>query len=155
MLLAGLGILLGACAKGEFQTFDKPGQVLPQAEYQILGKTKYDQAWVDKTIEAEVAGFGMKRPQARPASLGGVTKAKPVARAKILKSVPVVSAPSHSGGIVLPAPHPSAPAREDPVLEPEKPAPLVATPAKKKSVTQRLRDDLEAAKVRIRKLEGR
>jgi len=152
MLVAGLGILLAACAKGEFQTFKAAGEALPQAEFQIIGKTKYDQIWVDKTIEAEVAGFGMKRPKARPANLGGVAAAKAPARARVLKPAPSVRAPSHGGAIALPAPHTNAPTGEVALPTP-KPAPSAVV--RKPSAMQRLRSQLDAAKARIRKLEGR
>lgn len=75
-LVAGVGILLAGCASGKFVTLPAAGQDFPQADYQVLGQTRYDQTWIDKTIEAEVAGFGFKRPAKRPASLA-VKKPKP------------------------------------------------------------------------------
>lgn len=69
--MAALGILLAGCANGKFVTLEAAGKSFPQAEYQVLGKTRYDQTWIDKTIEAEVAGFGFERPRRRPANLSG------------------------------------------------------------------------------------
>jgi hypothetical protein len=57
------------------------GAALPRAEYQILGKTKFDQLWIDKTIEGEVKGFGFKRPLKRPASFD----AAPASHSVVLK----------------------------------------------------------------------
>ena len=58
---------LAGCASSNFVTLDAAGKAFPRAEYAVQGKTSYDQLWIDKTIEAEVAGFGFKRPMARPA----------------------------------------------------------------------------------------
>lgn len=44
----------GACA-----AFDRP-------EFRVLGKTAYDQQWIDKQTEAGVAGCGWARPSERP-----------------------------------------------------------------------------------------
>jgi hypothetical protein len=63
---------LTGCATDNVGTLDA-GAALPRAQYQILGKTKYDQAWVDKTIEGEVAGFHFARPQKRPPSMDTAT----------------------------------------------------------------------------------
>jgi hypothetical protein len=68
-LLVVSGTLLQGCAgKTEFATLKPAGEAFPQAQYQVLGKTRYDQTWIDKTTEAELVGFGFKRPQKRPAS---------------------------------------------------------------------------------------
>lgn len=68
-ITAALGILLAGCANNQFATLKSAGQSLPQAQYRVLGKTRYDQLWIDKTIEVEVASLGHKRPAARPAAL--------------------------------------------------------------------------------------
>lgn len=66
-----LGALLTGCAdKDRFATmiggacegFERP-------EYEIKGKTPYDQKWADKQTEAGVAGCNWERPKPRPASL--------------------------------------------------------------------------------------
>lgn len=64
-----LGTLLQGCATDSVGTQDA-GAALPHAQYQVLGRTRYDQTWIDKTIEGEVKGFGFPRPQKRPASMG-------------------------------------------------------------------------------------
>jgi hypothetical protein len=61
-----LGMSLAGCATNSPGTLDA-GAALPRATYQVLGKTRYDQLWIDKTIEGEVAGFGFSRPLRRPA----------------------------------------------------------------------------------------
>lgn len=160
-LLAALSMMSMGCAeKNKFVSLEAAGQAFPRAEYQILGKTRNDQIWISKTIEAEVAGFGFERPKARPASWdAAIAPAKrPAAlpaRARVLKPSPPSTAPrapSH-GGIALPAPHTNAPAVE--TIEPAKPAPIPAPAPHKRSTMQRLRDDLDAAKAKIRRLEGR
>ena len=85
-----IGTLLAGCATDNVGTIDA-GAALPRANYQVLGKTKYDQTWIDKTIEGEVAGFGFSRPLKRPASLD----AAPAAHT-------VVVTPSKSTGILTP-----------------------------------------------------
>lgn len=42
--------------------------IVPRAEYEILGKTRHDQRWINDTIEGEVGGCGFQRPDPRPAS---------------------------------------------------------------------------------------
>ena len=82
-ILAASGALLTACAANNFASLEGAGKAFPRAQYQVLGKTKYDQTWIDKTTEAEVVGFGFKRPLRRPASFDAashtvvVTPAKP------------------------------------------------------------------------------
>lgn len=68
-LLAAIGALLAGCATSKLASLAEVGKAFPRAEYQIKGRTAYDQAWIDKTTEAEVAAFGFQRPQQRPAEL--------------------------------------------------------------------------------------
>jgi hypothetical protein len=63
----GTGTLLQGCASNTVIGTLDAGAALPRATYQVLGKTRYDQLWIDKTIEGEVAGFGFGRPLRRPA----------------------------------------------------------------------------------------
>jgi hypothetical protein len=63
----GIGTLLAGCANSSVVGTLDAGASLPRATYQVLGKTRYDQLWIDKTIEGEVAGFGFARPLRRPA----------------------------------------------------------------------------------------
>ena len=125
-LLAGIGTLLMGCAGSKFATYQGAAPSLPQAQYQVLGKTKYDKTWIDKTTEAEVAGFGMKRPQRRPASFD--------------------TTPASHTVVVLPPSKPS-------ILAPTTPA--VVTVAPKKATTQSLRDRIKALNEKVRKLEGK
>lgn len=74
--LAAAGMLLAGCASdkkdfssmtgakgdgnaGACAAFDRPA-------FRVLGKTDYDQQWVDKQTEAGVAGCGWERPSERP-----------------------------------------------------------------------------------------
>lgn len=74
-LSMAIGTLLAGCATDNIGTQDA-GAALPRAQYQVLGLTKYDQAWIDKTIEGEVAGFHFARPAKRPASLSAPARVK-------------------------------------------------------------------------------
>lgn len=67
-MAAGLGILLSGCAgPSKLQTFAGGScQAFPRPDYQIKGKTKFDQTWADKVTEAGVAGCQWPRPKARP-----------------------------------------------------------------------------------------
>lgn len=75
-----LGALLTGCAdKDRFATLIGGAcQGFEQPEYQIKGKTAYDQKWADKQTEAGVAGCGWERPQPRPPSLDAKPKPMPV-----------------------------------------------------------------------------
>lgn len=46
-------------------------------DYAVLGRTSYDQRWIDVTTEGLVAGCDQPRPKARPASLDARPKAQP------------------------------------------------------------------------------
>ena len=124
-----LGLALGSCAKGEFATISGAGAAFPQAQYQVLGRTKYDQTWIDRTTEAEVAGFGFKRPLRRPASLDASgNHAAPQRR---------VVAPPVASGVSI--------------AQPGAPADVTVSRPVKKTLRQRL-DDLNE---KVRKLEGK
>ena len=98
-----LGIPLLGCAANNVGSLDA-GAALPRATYQVLGKTKYDQTWIDKTIEGEVKGFGFERPLKRPASFD--------------------AAPAQHKVIVTPATKPN-------LLSPTQPAVITVVPVKK------------------------
>lgn len=67
---AGLGILLTGCATNpQFASLEGTCSAFPRPEYQIKGKTKYDQTWADKITEAGVAGCRWDRPLRRPPEL--------------------------------------------------------------------------------------
>ena len=73
VLVAGLGILLSACASSKpFATVDGFCAALEQGgakpTNQILGRTSYDQPWIDETTEGLVAGCQWQRPAPRPAA---------------------------------------------------------------------------------------
>jgi len=69
-LLASSGMLLSACVTdNSFATLKGASSSFVAPKYQVLGKTQYDQKWIDQTTEAGIAGFGWKRPAKRPASL--------------------------------------------------------------------------------------
>lgn len=77
-------VLLTACAGtnrpesvsgGECRLSDPP-------PYVVLGAKKYDQGWIDETIEAHVAACNWPRPKARPAALDANGQAVAPAPAK-------------------------------------------------------------------------
>lgn len=61
---------IGSVGGGECKIVHTP-------QYRVLGKTSYDQAWVDHTTEAIVVGCKQSRPKARPASLDAPQKSPP------------------------------------------------------------------------------
>ena len=69
--VAALGTLLAGCATdGQFATLSKGAcEAFPRPQYQIKGKTSYDQKWSDEVTEAGVAGCKWQRPDRRPAEL--------------------------------------------------------------------------------------
>lgn len=60
---------------GECRIFERP-------DYEVQGKRKYDQDWIDSNIEGGVGGCGWKRPAQRPSALDAPAVQKPVAKAK-------------------------------------------------------------------------
>ena len=133
-----LGILLLGCANNNANRLVYPagiGTALPKAEYQVLGKSRYDQTWIDKTIEAEVAGFGFDRPKRRPASFDAPAKKK---QAKLpVKKPSLIHRVLHPMERPLPPPAPKIeePAYlPPPLVEPEPTAapPPPQSPEKKK-----------------------
>lgn len=67
--------LLALPAGGCFDKNNKPATVIngecrlfERAEYAYKGKTRHDQLYIDKQIEAGVRGCGYERPKARPAA---------------------------------------------------------------------------------------
>lgn len=83
--VTGIGILLTACAANhDLATLsDGACKAFPSPQYQIKGKTAYDQKWADETTEAGVAGCHWQRPAKRPAALDPM----PV-KAHVVKSEP-------------------------------------------------------------------
>jgi hypothetical protein len=78
--LAPIGVLaltMAACGTlrpasvggGECRVFERP-------EYAVLGRTRYDQNWIDSNTEAGVAACGWQRPNRRPQVLGRAPGAK-------------------------------------------------------------------------------
>lgn len=53
---------IGSILKGECQLVKSP-------PYAVLGKTSYDQAWINETTEGIVTGCRQPRPKARPKEL--------------------------------------------------------------------------------------
>jgi hypothetical protein len=106
---------LHSVAGGECRVFEAP-------KYVVLGKTDYDQDYIDGGIEAGVAGCQWQRPAARPASLdaGRATAiSKPVVKKKrgffrrikdrVVKPKQVDSWPTSTSPL-LTAPIPAVPA---------------------------------------------
>jgi hypothetical protein len=66
-------------AKGECRVFEAP-------PYEVLGKTTYDQDYIDGNVEAGVGGCGWKRPAPRPPGLDAKTNKPAVHKAQKKKS---------------------------------------------------------------------
>lgn len=87
--LVAAGISLGGCfqtltgsvAGGESKVFERPPFV-------VLGKTTYDQDWVDSQIEGGVAAYGWKRPAPRPAYIDAPNRNKASVLVKMPKKKP-------------------------------------------------------------------
>lgn len=164
MAAIGLLLIIPACAD-RHNPESLPGLkgIFTDPGFEVRGETRQDQIWISKTQETGIRVLGWKRPPHRAMLLNR----KPVAAAAALprstaapararmirpQPAPIVRAPSSHGGIALPSPHPAAPVEVTPAI-PEHP--VVTLPAKKPSRLQKLRDELDAAKARIRRLEGR
>lgn len=83
--MAALGTLLAGCASNQtFATLTQGAcEAFPRPTYQVMGKTHYDQEWIDVTVEAGVAGCKWMRPEARPAAFDAAPeKAKEPAKPK-------------------------------------------------------------------------
>ena len=139
LLLGAPLTMLGACAPtNTFVTLQDAAKAFPRAQYQILGKTRNDQVWISKTIEAEVAGFGFARPAKRPASWDAHTTA-------VMHKVPVTALPKVKPTVANPIANP------EPTQEAQQPSAQPSAP----SATQRLKDKIKALNDKVRKLEGR
>lgn len=66
--LLGTIVLLAGCAGRQLPADVAGGEckTFVRADYEILGKTRWDQAWIDNIIETGVASCGWPRPKVRP-----------------------------------------------------------------------------------------
>jgi hypothetical protein len=84
IVVSGAIVMLAGCAGARPPVSVSDGLcagVIPRAEYEILGKTRNDQRWIDETIEGEVGGCNYPRPAPRPAAWDVATSSTaPVAR---------------------------------------------------------------------------
>jgi hypothetical protein len=144
-----MGAALSSCAPQTFATFSGVQGALPQAQCEILGKTRVDQHWIDSTIEAEVAGFGMKRPEPRAACAPPPQPSSHAARSTTTKRP--------SGGHILsaPAPLPGGYASPPVVTQPSQPPVPETVPAHKKTTLEKLREQTEQLNERLKRLEGK
>jgi hypothetical protein len=55
-----------SCDKKNFASTAGACAGFEPAEYAVRGATRFDQSWIDKRIEADVAGCGFERPKPRP-----------------------------------------------------------------------------------------
>lgn len=72
LLLFVSGILLQACASAndaKLKSLTGGCNTFPRPDYQIKGKTSYDQQWADETTESGVIACKWDRPENRPATL--------------------------------------------------------------------------------------
>lgn len=61
-------VVLAGCAHNPDLTSIQGGEskVFEAPKYEVLGKTSYDQNWIDSQVEGGVAAYGWKRPLPRP-----------------------------------------------------------------------------------------
>lgn len=95
MVVSGT-LLVGCVSKGGFATFGAPGDPAAEGEgvcsaferpkYRVVGKAAFDQLWVNRIIEAGVAGCGWARPEERPESFD--EKPVPVPKPSPVKKKP-------------------------------------------------------------------
>lgn len=79
---------IGSIVGGECRLVKSP-------QYQVIGRTNYDQVWINETTEAIISGCGQPRPMVRPASLdaprpkgvAAAPKAKPKGRIRTFLGV--------------------------------------------------------------------
>lgn len=150
LAVIAIGPLLGACnfqtisgsvAGGECKVFARP-------PYAVLGKTSYDQNWIDDTVEGGVGGCRWKRPAPRPAELDAVPGQKvvvaPPRKRGLIRRIkdrvlPVAKKvwPGDSVAPVIPIPQPSPLATPAAPIEPP-PAPQPPPPPPKSAVDELL-----------------
>lgn len=123
-------LVLGGCAHAPGPTSIAGGECkfLERPAYAVRGAQRYDQDWIDSTVEGGVGACHWPRPAPRPASLDAQipVKAKPAAQKKPgwlsllhgFRKKPVVAAPAEPAPVVEAAPAP----------EPEPPAPAAKRP---------------------------
>jgi len=133
-----LTVALAGCAGTKLPASVKGGEcrVFERPAYVVLGKTQYDQDWVDGNVEAGIGGCQWQRPAPRPPELDAapVTRqvpaaVKPKAKRKLIQRIrdgvwprsnpaPVVVVPAVTPApppVVVAAPPPPPP--RDPVME--------------------------------------
>ena len=80
-----LAMTTAACGhNAEVSVTGGEARAIEPPEYEIKGATDFDQRWIDRTVEAGVAGLGWQRPKERPAAWD----AKPAPRAVAAPPVP-------------------------------------------------------------------
>ncbi|WP_454629501.1 hypothetical protein [Bradyrhizobium cenepequi] len=150
MILRGivilLALLLAGCGGGKTLTSIQGGEskVFERPPYAVLGKTPYDQNWIDSQIEGGVAAFGWDRPAPRPPELDAktikkVATSKPKKRGLLRrisgivrsekvwpdKTKPVAPTPEFPKAVTDPGPQHQPPPRSDvdELLDPSAPLP--------------------------------
>jgi hypothetical protein len=119
-VLAGLLLtaVLAGCAGTSLPASVTGGEcrVFARPEFAVRGKTKYDQNWVDDTVESGVGGCGWQRPAARPPALdaapsvgGPAVVAVPLKRASLMSRTfgHIRKKPKVKPGVVDPVPSPT------------------------------------------------
>lgn len=126
LALCACAVLLGACQTtgtssiegGESRVFERPPWI-------VLGKTEYDQRWIDSQIEGGVAAFKWERPGPRPAYIDApVRKAKvaPVKKKRFRDRLHIPW-PKARPVVIEPAPEPAPVVVAEPPPPPPPPPP--------------------------------
>lgn len=141
LLCIAVGLVLVGCATGPTSVKGSECKVFERPQYVILGKTSYDQDWVDRQIEGGVGACKWARPAKRPASLDAaaptVVSSIPVKRPSFAQRVKarvkkVFNRTPKS--VPIPAPRPTEP----PVVAPEPPKPEPPKPPKREPIDELL-----------------
>ena len=75
-MLIATSLLAGCAANGITSISGGESKVFEPPPYVVLGKTKYDQNWIDSQVEGGVAAFNWPRPKPRPPELDKLPKPK-------------------------------------------------------------------------------
>lgn len=146
LLCIAVGLVLGGCATGPTSVKGSECKVFERPQYVILGKTSYDQDWVDRQIEGGVGACKWARPAKRPASLDAaaptVVSSIPVKRPSFAQRVKArVKKVFHKKPVPVPAPRPVEPTPPVVSPEPPRPEPPKPPPPKRDPVDELLHPD--------------
>mgnify|MGYP001570904152 CR=1 FL=1 len=108
-IILAIALALGGCASGDKLGSIAGGEskVFTAPSYVVLGKTQYDQDWIDGNVVAGVAAFNWPLPKPRPASFDNAPPprriAKPTKKPGIIKRIKALLTREKPAEIIAPA----------------------------------------------------